>query len=388
MSYIFESPTRMYFGNKEEENVGKYIASYGYKKILLVYGKSSAKKSGLYDRVIKSLNDNNIEYLELSGIGANPTLEMANKGLDLIKGEDIDLVLAMGGGSVIDASKSIANGYYYEGSPFDFNEWKAKPTKALPVGVILTIPAAGSELSMSCVITDESRNMKRGFNSQTNRPLFVIESVDLINGLPFNQYAYGIVDILAHSMERYFSPSSDNEFSDYMALGLMESVVDAANILLKDINNEEAKKTLILASSFSHNGLTSVCKNISMPVHQLEHELSGLYPSIAHGEGLAILFPYWMKETYRYDLKKFAKFGEVLFNIKGDDVLLNAEKAIEEYQKLLKKFNLPTSLKEVNVTYDSLEIMAQPFVARTIPGIKALDVSLARTIFNRAWEGK
>ena len=125
-----------------------------------------------------------------------------------------------------------------------------------------------------------------------------------------------------------------------------------------------------------------------MPVHQLEHELSGLYPSIAHGEGLAILFPYWMKETYRYDLKKFAKFGEVLFNIKGDDILLNAEKAIEEYQKLLKQYNLPTSLKEVNVTYDSLEIMAQPFVARTIPGIKALDVSLARTIFNRAWEGK
>ena len=132
MSYIFESPTRMYFGNKEEENVGKYITSYGYKKILLVYGKSSAKKSGLYDRVIKSLNDNNIEYLELSGIGANPTLEMVNKGLDLIKGKDIDLVLAMGGGSVIDASKSIANGYYYEGSPFDFNEWKAKPIKALP----------------------------------------------------------------------------------------------------------------------------------------------------------------------------------------------------------------------------------------------------------------
>lgn len=388
MNYIFESPTRIYYGENEEKKVGLYIRLYGYKKILMVYGKKSAKISGLYQKVIDSLKENEIEFIELGGIDANPTLEMVNKGLNLIKNKDIDMILALGGGSVIDASKSIANGYYYEGSPFDFNEHKAQSNKALPVGVILTIPASGSELSTSCVITDESRHLKRGFNSQNNRPLFVIESVELINGLPFNQIAYGIVDILAHSMERFFCPSSKYEFADYMALGLMKSVIDSANILLDDFNNQDARKTLILASSFSHNGLTSIAKTFSMQVHQLEHELSGLYPNIAHGLGLAILFPYWMKETYEYDPKKFALFAKVLFNIKGDDDIILAKEAINEYQNLLKRLKLPTTLKEINVSYDDLEKLAQPFAARKILGIRTLDQKLAYRIFVRAWEGK
>ncbi len=388
MNYMFESPTRIYYGDSEEKKVGLYIRLYGYKKILMVYGKKSAKTSGLYQKVVDSLKENEIEFIELGGIDANPTLEMVNKGLSLIKNKDIDMILALGGGSVIDASKSIANGYYYDGNPFDFNERKAQSNKALPVGVILTIPASGSELSTSCVISDESRHLKRGFNSQNNRPLFVIESVELINGLPFNQLAYGIVDILAHSMERYFCPSAKYEFADYMALGLMKSVVDSANVLLDDFNNQEARKTLILASSFSHNGLTSIAKTFTMQVHQLEHELSGLYPNIAHGLGLAILFPYWMKETYKYDPKKFALFAKVLFNIKGDDDIILAKEAINEYQNLLKRLQLPTTLKEINVSYDDLEKLAQPFAARKILGIRTLDQKLAYRIFVRAWEGK
>lgn len=388
MNYIFESPTRIYYGENEEKNIGTYIYSYGYKKILMVYGKKSAKRSGLYQKVVNSLNDNEIEFIELGGIGANPTLDMVNKGLNLIKNKNVDMILAVGGGSVIDVSKSIANGYYYEGNPFDFNEYKVKPKKALPVGVILTIPASGSELSTSCVITDEIRHLKRGFNSQTNRPLFVIENVDLINGLPFNQLAYGIVDILSHSMERYFCDSSECEFADYMALGLMKSVVDCCNILINDFNNKDARKSLILASSFSHNGLTSIAKSFTMQVHQLEHELSGLYPNVAHGLGLAILFPYWMEETYEYNPKKFALFAKVLFNIKGDDDITLAKEAINEYKNLLKKLQLPTTLKEINVSYDDLEKMAQPFAARKILGIRTLDETLAYRIFVRAWEGK
>ena len=387
-NYMFESPTRLYFGNNEEDNVGKYIKEYGFKKILLVYGKSSAKRSGLYDRVIKSLKDNKIEFLELSEVSANPTLKKVNEGLAMIKNQNVDLVLAMGGGSVIDTAKSIANGYYYDGNTFDFNEHKLVPIKGLPVGVILTIPAAGSEFSMSCVITDEERNMKRGYNSPTNRPLFAIESNNLINGLPFEQYAYGITDILAHSIERYFSPSSEIEFADYLALGLMKSVVDATDVLLKDFNNDEAKKVIILASSISHSGHTSLCKDIAMPVHQMEHEVSGLYPNIAHGLGLAVLFPYWMEKTYTYMPKKFAKFGEVLFNIKGEDDLSSSKLTIEAFKLFLKKLGLNKSLKDLGVAYEDLEIMAQPFVARLIPGVKPLDYSLAREILIHAWKGE
>lgn len=387
-NYVFESPTRLYFGKDEEKNVGKYIKGYGFKKILLVYGKNSAKKSGLYDKVINSLKENNIEFIELNGVSANPNLEKVNEGLKLIKNQNVELVLALGGGSVIDTAKAIANGYYYDGSTFDFNEHKLVPSKGLPVGVILTIPAAGSEFSMSCVITDESRNMKRGYNSPTNRPLFAIESTSLIDGLPFEQYAYGITDILAHSIERYFSPSSELEFSDYLALGLMKSVVDATYLFLKDPKNEEAKKTIILASSFSHSGHTSLCKDIAMPVHQMEHEVSGLYPSIAHGLGLAVLFPYWMEQTYTYMPKKFAKFGEVLFNIKGEDDLSSSKMTIEAFKSFLKLLGLNKSLKDLGVAYEDLSIMAQPFVARIIPGSKPLDYSLAREILIHAWKGE
>ena len=387
-NYVFESNTRIYFGKDEENKVGEYINSYGFKSVLLVYGKNSAKKSGLYDLVVNSLNKYNIKVLELSGIKPNPSLEDVINGLSLIKKEPVDMILALGGGSVIDTCKLISNGYFYDGNPFDFNEYKAVPTKNIPLGVILTIPAAGSELSTSCVITDESRNLKRGFNSQTNRPLFVIENPDLMLGLPFNQIAYGITDILAHSMERYFSISEENEFVDYLALGLMKSVVDAGYDILKDQTSYSARKTLYLASSYSHNGLTSICKDISMPVHQLEHELSGLHNNIAHGEGLAILFPYWMKETYEYAPKKFAKFGEVLFNIKDDDIFNASIRTIEAYQEFLKKFNLPTSLKDVGVSLDDIEIMAKAFENRVIPGYKPLDNMLAKKIFIRAWKGE
>ncbi len=387
-TFEFESPTRIYYGKDEETNVGKYIKEYGFNKVLLVYGKSSAKKSGLYDRIVSSLNENSIKYQELSGVSANPDISYVLKGLEIIRKEPVDMILAIGGGSVIDVCKLIANGYYYEGNPFDFNEHKVKPTAALKIGVVLTIPAAGSELSDSCVISDNNRKLKRGFNSKTNRPLFVIESAELIDGLPFQQLAYGITDILAHSMERYFSPSQEIEFSDYLALGLMKSVIDAGYILLKDHNNKEALKTLILASSFSHNGLTSVMKEIKMPVHQLEHELSGLHPEIAHGLGLAVLFPAWMKETYQYDTKKFALFGKVLFNIEESDELTSSLKAIPAYEDYLRLFNLPSSLKALNVSENDLKIMTQSFATRCIVGIRNLDVELAKLVYERAMKGE
>ena len=385
-NFIFQSPTRIYFGPKEEANVGRYISSYGFKSVLLIYGMGSCKKSGLYDVVINSLKEENIDIVELSKVSSNPTLSKVLEGLNIIRNHPVDLILALGGGSVIDVAKSIASGYYYEGNPFDFNEHKVSPTKALPIGVILTIAAAGSELSSSCVISDESRHLKRGFNSDTSRPLFVIENPLLLNGLPREQYAYGIVDILAHSMERYFSPSKEFEFSDYMALGLMRSVIDASHDLLIDLNDLDARKKLILASSFSHNGLTSVMKDITMPVHQLEHELSGLYPSIAHGLGLCVLYPYWMDEVVSSCYQKFALMGNVVFDIK-EKGLVGAIKTIQAYRDFLEKWNLPTSLKKIGVKREDLETMAQSFATRVVQGILPLDYDLAKRIYTRAWEG-
>lgn len=383
-NFIFQSPTKIYFGPNEENRVGEYITNYGFKSVLLVYGKNSAKRSGLYDRVILSLKKANINYQELSGIEANPSLDGVIKGLDILKKNPCELILALGGGSVIDTAKAIAHGYYYQGNPFDFNEHLITPEKALPVGVILTIAASGSELSTSCVIQDTTRKLKRGFNSETNRPLFAIENPDLLIGVPDKQIAYGIVDILSHSMERYFSPSED-EFADYMALGLMKSVVDAANLYLEKGNIYQVRKTLMLASSFSHNGMTSIMKKISMPVHQLEHELSGLHQDIAHGAGLAVLYSSWMKEVIDSDLIKFAKFGEVVFSIKEEDMESRAYLAIVAYEELMRKLQLSLSLKELGVREEELEIMAKAFTNRHIKGIKDLDISLARKIYRRAW---
>ena len=388
MVNYFQSPTKIFFGENEEKNVGTYIKQFGFKRILLVYGKSSAKKSGLYDIVINSLKENIIIFNEISGIEANPTLEKVNEGIDVYKKEAFELVLAVGGGSVIDTCKLIAHGVFYDGNPFDFNLHLLKPKKALPIGVILTIPAAGSELSTSCVIQDLETKVKSGFNSETNRPLFVIENPSLTKNLPFKQIAFGITDILSHSMERYFSPSNENEFADYMALSLMKATVDAAHILLEDFNNMNARKTLLLASSFSHNGFTSIMKEYQMPVHQLEHVLSGRHQEIAHGEGLAILFPCWMKETYRYDTKKFAKFAEVVFNVNEEDVSKAAYEGIKAYETFLNKFGLPNSLIALGISEDELEIMTQSFATRCIPGILPLDISLARRVFNRAWKGE
>ncbi len=387
-SYYFCSPTKIYFGNNQEEKVGQYIKEYGFNNILLVRGKKSALKSGLLDKVIWSLKKENISFDILSDIEANPTLEKVNEGIKMYLKKPYELILAVGGGSVIDTSKLIAHGVFYKGNAFDFNLKKVIPTKALPIGVILTIPAAGSELSTSCVIQDKRTLVKQGFNSETNRPLFVIENPYLTLDLPRKQIAYGIVDILAHSMERYFSLSKEIEFADYMALGLMKATVDAFYRLKENFYDLEARKVLLLSSSYSHNGFTSITKPFVMPVHQLEHVLSGRHQEIAHGEGLAILFPFWMEEICQYDVKKFAKFARVVFNVIDEDDLEASYKGIKAYKLFLSELNLSETLKELNVKEEEVELMAQSFATRIIPGIKDLDYSLAKKIFEKAWKGE
>ena len=280
--------TKVFFGADKEKEVGEILSSYDAHRVLIVIGQGSVKKSGLLDVVIDSLKKNNIEFAILEGIRPNPVIEGVREGLALAKEFKPDFLLPIGGGSVIDTAKSIACGYYYDGDPFDFNRHVAKPQKALPIGVILTISAAGSEMSNSCVIQNDETQEKMGFNNDLVRPTFAIEDPKLSFSVNQYQTACGIVDTMMHTLERYFQPSAQNEPADGFAEAVLRSVIKAGQKVVRNPEDYESRAVLMLMSSFSHNGLTNMGKPVAMTVHKLEHALSGMYPSIAHGAGLAV----------------------------------------------------------------------------------------------------
>lgn len=331
--FDFISPTKIYFGKNKEKEVGRIIKSLGYNKILFHYGQKSIKKSGLYDDVVSSLKENKIEFIELGGVEPNPDVSLCKEGIELCKKHQVDFILAVGGGSVIDSAKLIAHGVYYKGDPFDISLKKYQSKKALPLGVILTNSASGSELSNSCVISSRVNKLKRGFNTDLNRPVFVIENPEITYSLDLYTTGCGVVDIFSHTFERYFCKSEDKEFSDYIAEGLLRCVIDNGKILASNLNDYNARANMMICSSFAHNGLTSIGKEMRMPIHQLEHELSGLYPNISHGAGLAVLIPSWMEVCYKKDIEKFEKFAE---NVMGIDKQIDKSKKVKLAIKKLK----------------------------------------------------
>ena len=342
-------PTEVIFGAGREEEIGKVLTRYGAKNVLIIIGKNSVVKSGLLNRVLKSIENERITYDILSGVRANPTFELVQKGKDIVLDKGIDFLLPIGGGSVIDTAKCIAVNAYHVGAISDFNFRVAVPTKALPIGVILTISAAGSEMSSSCVIQDDESGVKKGFNSDVIRPKFVIENPELTYSVNKEQTAYGVVDIMMHTLERYFTYSDKNELADELALGLLKNVKEVGLSAYNEPNNYDARARLMLDSSISHCGITNIGKNYIMSVHALEHALSGKFVHVAHACGLAILFPAWARKYYVYDVAKFARLGRYVFNIseKNDEkAALECIKAFEDY---FAKFSLPTRLSEVGV---------------------------------------
>ena len=388
-NFDFCSPTKIFFGKDKETLIGDIIKEYGFKKVLFHYGKSSIFKTGLYDKVVDSLKRNNIEFIELGGVEPNPDITLVRKGVEICKNNDVDLILAVGGGSVLDSSKLISLGRYYDGDPLDIVMKKGSVNKKIPVGSILTIAAAGSELSASCVISDRTIKYKKGFLSELNRPLFVIENPELTNTLPFYQVGCGIVDIIAHTLERYFNKSQELEFADYMAEGLLKSVIDATNILLKDYYNYDARATIMLASSFSHNNLTFLGKEGLMPVHQLEHEVSALKDDVAHGAGLAVLIPSWMEIVWKKDKEKFVKFSK---NVMLIDEYKNEEDLIIKGINKLKQFfislKMPTRLKEFNINEEDIVYMSNHLTQNgsfVFPSNIPLDYNLALEIYKNCF---
>ena len=385
IDFDFISPTKIYFGNNKEQLIGQICLENGYKRVFIVIGQGSVKRNGLLDKVINSLTESGIKYQVLEGIRPNPSIDLCHKGIEEARIFVPNLILAIGGGSVIDTAKNIAVGYYYSGNSFDFNLHKAKPKKALPVGVILTIAASGSELSNSCVIQDDELQIKRGFNDDLIRPVFAIENPKLTYSVSKVQTAYGIVDIMMHTLERYFNGSSENEPADGFAEALLKSVIKAAKTVIKNPTDYDARAVLMLMSSLSHNDLTSIGKGKLLFVHQLEHALSGVYPHVAHAAGLAVLFPAWCKYYVNYDVDKFNSLAKNVFGLKKSNKMDNAKAGIQEIEKLFALLDMPKSFKDLDIenpNIDKLVDLVTDGGQKVIPHPKKdMDQEVAHTIF-------
>lgn len=377
--------TKIYFGKDKENEIGNILESYNAKRVLVVIGKGSVKKSRLLDRVLNNIDQKGIIYKLIEGVRANPTIQFVKEALVVAKEFQTDFILAIGGGSVLDTCKSIAAGYYYDGDPFDFNLYISTPKKSLPVGSILTISAAGSEMSTSCVIQNDDIGVKAGFNSELNRPVFAIENPELTYSVNKEQTAYGIVDIMMHTLERYFQPSAYNEPADRLAEGLLKSVIEAGRIAFNNPNDYDARATLMLMSSWSHNGLTSMGKVMGMPVHQLEHALSGIYPHVAHGAGLAVLFPAWADYYVQYDVDKFDALARNVFNLNDEDKCKNAKKGIECLRQYFKSLDMPSTYKDLKIDEVDIPKLVNTFSKNgtRVVGhhVKPMDHEVAEIIF-------
>lgn len=378
INFEYYTPTKVFFGKDTHKNIGEIIKSYSYKKILFHYGKGSIRKTGLYDQVAGSLKDNGIDFVELGGVEANPKVSLVRVGAELCKREKVDMVLAVGGGSVIDSAKVIAISALTEADPWEFSSKTKTPDKALPVGTILTLSASGSEMSSSAVLTNEDGLYKRGYNSDYNRPLFSILNPELTYSVDKFQTGCGIVDIMMHTLERYFTKTKNVDLTDQLAEGLLRSVIKAGEAAIKNPEDYEARATLMWAGSLSHNDLTGVGREVFMECHQLEHELSGMYDFVAHGAGLAILFPAWAKYVYKYNVEKFCQYAVRVWNIEmnfenPEETALKGIIATEEY---FKSINMPVRLSELDISDDKFEEMAEKctfFGKRVLPSYKPLD---------------
>lgn len=388
IDFEFYSPTKIYFGHNKEEEIGAILKKFGYKKILFHYGMNSIKQIGLYEKVVKSLQEYKIDFVELSGVEPNPKIGLVRIGVEMAKENQVDMILAVGGGSVIDSAKAIACGALVDFDPWLFNSHEKKPINALPIGVILTISAAGSELSNSCVITNDELKIKNGFNDDLVRPKFVIMNPELTFSVSKFQTACGVVDILMHTLERYFTNTPNTEFSKNISEGLLKSVIASGKIAFENPTDYEARATLMIASSFSHNGLTGLGSKIYFTVHKIEHEMSGMFDRITHGAGLSVLFIAWAKWIYQKDLTNWVRFATNVMNVNP----LNKTKeevarcGIEELEKYFVSLEMPVTLDQLNITLEDASIMTDRLIDRfgKVPGYVMLDKEALLEIFNLA----
>ena len=380
MEFEFHTPTKVIFGRDTERRVGETVASYGYRRIMLVYGGGSVKRSGLYDRVAQSLAACGIEWVELSGVKPNPLLSLAKRGMELARESGSELILALGGGSVIDTAKEIAVGALDSGDHWDFATKRREVTAALPVGVILTLSAAGSEMSSSAVLTNEEDGSKRGYNTPFHRPLFAICNPELTYSVDRYQTACGIVDILMHTLERYFAPVADTPLTDALALALCREVVRAGRVAYECPDDYDARASLMWASSVSHNDLTGCGRFFAGTCHRLEHEMSAKY-DVAHGAGLAVVFPAWAKYVLHLAPARFARFAREVFAVTETDDLAAAERGIEVLSTFFRSIGMPLTMGELGIPEPDIEDMARRCSADGTASLRSyIDVGYAEML--------
>ena len=348
IDFRFLSSTEIIFGKNTQTAVGAETKKYGT-KVLLHYGGGHIKRSGLYQQVVDSLIDAGVDFIEMGGVQPNPRLELVYEGIALCREKGVDFLLAVGGGSAIDSAKAIALGMKYDGDVWDFYSGKARPEKALPVGVVLTIPAAGSEASDSSVIMNGG--LKRGLTTDLQRARFAIMNPELTYSLPPYQTACGISDIMAHIMERYFTRVPNVELTDRLCEAALKTVIGNAPTVMAQPDHYDARAEIMWAGTLAHNNLLSTGRIGDFASHQIEHELSAIN-DVAHGAGLAIIFPAWMKYVYKTDMARFTQFAVRVWNVEQNfsDPEKTVLEAIARHRSFYQSLGLPVTLAEIGIT--------------------------------------
>ena len=360
LNFNLHTTTEIVFGKDIEEQIGPRLKELGAHRILVHFGGSSARTSGLLDRVEKSLFAAGLAFVELGGVSPNPKVSLVRKGIALAEREGIDFVLAVGGGSVIDSAKAIAMGVATKTDPWQFASTGTKPDTTLPVGTVLTLAASGSESSNSCVLTNEETKEKRGITSETNRPRISFLDPENTYTVSKFQTGCGIVDIMMHTLERYLTAGGETDITDRIAEGLLIATRDAGRRAIADPNDYEARATLMWAGSISHNNLTECGRLRLFPVHKLEHELSAFRDEIAHGAGLSVLFPAWALYVMEHDVPRFAQLAHRVLGVEMD--FSHPERTARDGILTLKRFfeeiGMPVHMAQLGIKPENYETLA------------------------------
>lgn len=389
-NFQYYTPTKIIFGRGAEEQTGQLAAEQGCKKVLVHYGGGSVVRSGLLERIYRSLDAVGISYVSLGGVVPNPRLSLVYEGIRLARKEQVDFILAVGGGSVIDSAKAIGYGVANEGDVWDFYEKRRTAKACLPIGVVLTIAAAGSEMSDSSVITKEEGWLKRGYSSNYARARFAVMNPELTMTLPKYQTASGCVDIMMHTMERYFNHSENMEMTDGISEHLIRTVMKNAKILMNEPDNYQARAEVMWAGSLSHNGLTGCgTGGGDWASHQLEHELGGMF-DVAHGAGLAAVWGSWARYVMDDAPERFAKFAVNVMGVEPEaEKLKTAQKGIEAMEDFYHALDMPVCIGDMGIelTEEQMRELAEKcshFGKRTIGCIKKLDQEDMYQIYKEA----
>ena len=378
-NFVFHNPTKVIFGKGTVKEIGVEIKNFGLKKVLFLYGRGSIKRNGVYDTVVESLKENGIDWVEVSGVKPNPVLSKVHEAIEVARKENVDGILAVGGGSVIDSAKTIAAGFYYDGDIWDAFIGKYKVERSLPIFVVLTLSATGSEMNGSAVITNEKTKQKYSFWAWSSFPKVSIIDPTVQFSLPKEQTVYGGVDAIVHVLEYYFDGAKERMIMDRIMESIIKTIMESVEILIENPRDYTARANLAWSATLALNGLTSTgSRGGDWSSHVIEHSLSALY-DIPHGAGLAIVTPAWMRYVMDEDREKFERFARVLFDKDS------AEEGIEAFKEWLRKVGAPVSLKDAGIPESDIDKIVENAAMRAPFGrLKRLDRDDIREILKLA----